>query len=70
MCVPCLTYRPIVSSAWVRTPYMPSSNTVIEGREFVIPVVGGSGKYFGARGELHSVNLGKGTIEHTVYLAR
>ena len=44
--------------------YPPASATLAPGARTVRPVVGGSGKYFGARGQVTSTNLGANGWTH------
>ena len=45
--------------------YPPAGATLAPGQRTVRPVIGGSGEYFGARGQVVSVNMGSAGWTHT-----
>lgn len=58
---------------WTLT--LPDGTLQVAGREFdegasMIPIVGGTGDYAGATGEMRTVNNGDGTFTQTLYLTK
>jgi len=58
---------------WTLT--LPDGTIQVAGREFdegasMIPIVGGTGDYAGAAGEMQTVNNGDGTFTQTLYLTK